>query len=150
MDTNSITSSILQTINTHSMYYFLKGNQTNTGNGGNSEIFNYIFMITISSIIASIIPTFILFLSKIKMKGLKFVKKINLLKRFYTENVISMSYQVIVTKYGRKEENYDEIILGILHYIKLNCDKIKGLYSLHHETLRNMIFKLTIINTYHF
>ena len=74
MDTNSITSSILQTINTHSMYYFLKGNQTNTGNGGNSEIFNYIFMITISSIIASIIPTFILFLSKIKMKGLKFVK----------------------------------------------------------------------------
>ncbi len=118
------------------MYYFLKGNQTNTGSGGNSEIFNYIFMITISSVIASIIPTFILFLSKIKMKGLKFVKKINLLKRFYTENVISMSYQVIVTKYGRKEENYDEIILGILHYIKLNCDKIKGLYSLHHETFK--------------
>ena len=135
MDSSVFTNNILQSINTHSMYFFLKGNQTSTNNG-NSEIFNYIFMITISTIIASIIPTFILFLSKIKTKGLKCLKKINLYRRFFSENIISLSYQVIVTKYGRKEENYDEFILGILHYIKLNCDKIKGLYSLHHETLR--------------
>ena len=66
MDTNSITSSILQTINTHSMYYFLKGNQTNTGSGGNSEIFNYIFMITISSVIIVLYQH--LYYSKLKLK----------------------------------------------------------------------------------
>ena len=135
MDQNALSNSILQSINTHSMYFFLKGNNTNSGSG-NSEIFNYIFMITISTVMASIIPTFILFVSRIKNKGLNCLKKINLYRRFFNENIISLSYQVIVTKYGRKEENYDEFILGILHYIKLNCDKIKGLYSLHHETLR--------------
>ena len=135
MEQNALSNSILQSINTHSMYFFLKGNNTNSGSG-NSEIFNYIFMITISTVMASIIPTFILFLSRTKNKGLNCLKKINLYRRFFNENIISLSYQVIVTKYGRKEENYDEFILGILHYIKLNCDKIKGLYSLHHETLR--------------